>query len=153
MSRPEIPIDWKRVDELLTAGCLGTEVAAYLGMHPDTFYHRVEEKHGMGFSEYFAGKKSNGNALLREAQYTKAMKKSDNTMLIWLGKQRLGQKENSGEMVISDDVLKAFNELMSQVDKAQSERKYSSSQAINADKSDCVAMENCPSDGRDSIFR
>ena len=39
--RPETPIDWKQVENLLMAGCLGTEVAAALGIHPDTLYLRV----------------------------------------------------------------------------------------------------------------
>ena len=40
-NKPHIPIDWKQVENLLMAGCLGTEVAAALGIHPDTLYLRV----------------------------------------------------------------------------------------------------------------
>lgn len=96
ITKPLIPIDWKRADELLTAGCLGTEVAAYFGMHPETLYDRVKLEKGIAFSEYSAKMKSNGEAKLREAQYNKALgatEKGDNTLLIWLGKTRLNQKE------------------------------------------------------------
>lgn len=96
MSRPEIYIDWKKVDELMMAGCMGTEVAAYFGMHPDTFYKRVQDKYEVGFSEYSAKMKSSGEALLRAQQYKKALglcDKGDNTLLIWLGKNRLGQRD------------------------------------------------------------
>jgi hypothetical protein len=125
VSRPPIPINWDKVDELLMAGCPGTEVAAFFGMHEDTFYRRVNEKYSMGFTEYMAKKKATGEALLRMQQYNKAMgisKKGDNTLLIFLGKQRLGQRENPNDKVAPEEVMKAFNDLMKQIDKAQEER-------------------------------
>lgn len=92
MARPEKPIDWKKVEEMLMANCHGTEISAYYDMHPDTFYRRVEEEYGMGFTAFSAEKKRKGDILLRQAQYSKAIK-GDNTMLIWLGKLRLDQKD------------------------------------------------------------
>lgn len=133
VSRPLIPIDWDRTDELLEAGALGTEIAAYFGMHPETFYDRVRTKYEIGFTQYVAEKKSKGDALIREAQYKKAIRKLDNTMLIWLGKQRLGQKENNGDVVVSADVLKAFDQLMAQIDSAQKER-------LKENPSDCASL-------------
>lgn len=123
MSRPKIPIDWKRVDELLEAGCLGTEIAAFFGIHPDTFYGRVESKYDMGFSHYSAQKKSTGEALIREAQFKKAVKKLDNTMLIWLGKQRLGQRENITENDISQETTAQYLKVIQQLASLQSDRK------------------------------
>jgi|SRR5579864_2193260 len=92
MARPEKNIDWKVVDHLLMAGCKGTEIAANFDMHPDTFYIKVEEQYKMGFSAYSQEKRSKGDSLLRAKQFEKALEK-DNTMLIWLGKQRLDQRE------------------------------------------------------------
>lgn len=97
MSRPEIKIDWKIADDLLTAGCLGTEVAAYFGMHPETFYDRVQKQYKIGFTEYMQQKRSHGDALIRAQQFAKSIgitKKGDNMMLIWLGKNRLNQNDN-----------------------------------------------------------
>lgn len=111
---PLIPIDWKRADELLEAGCLGTEIASFFGMHPETFYHRVEKEKGLGFTEYSSKRKATGEALIREAQYKKAIKKQDNTMLVWLGKQRLGQRENPGELEVSKETTEKYLELMQQ---------------------------------------
>lgn len=116
MSRPEKPIDWKKVDDFLIAGCLGNEVAAYFDMHPNTFYDRVVSKYNMSFTEYQSSKRSHGEALLRAVQYAKAIgttKDGDNTMLIWLGKNRLGQKD--GQMDINfnntpDNIIKAIEE-------------------------------------------
>lgn len=96
MSRPEKPLDWKRVNKLLNAGCKGTEIAASFDMHPVTFYEKVQEKFKVNFTEYSAIKRSEGDSLIREAQYDKALD-GDNTMLIWLGKHRLEQKEDQSE--------------------------------------------------------
>lgn len=96
MSRPEKPIDWQHVDDALAAGCFGTELAEFFHMHPDTFYNRVKDKFGMGFTEYSSLKKEVGNALLKLTQFKKAIGASDrgdNTLLIWLGKIRLDQRE------------------------------------------------------------
>jgi transposase len=91
--RPEKPIDWERVDRLLVCGCSGPEIAASLGIHHDTLYNRLAAKYGKGFTEYSQEKKQSGDSILREKQFEKATEK-DNTMMIWLGKQRLKQKEN-----------------------------------------------------------
>ena len=50
MSRPEKPIDWDLVDELLMVGCLGTEIAPHFNLHPETFYDRVLANYGIGFT-------------------------------------------------------------------------------------------------------
>ena len=114
MSRPEKPIDWKRVDLLLMAGCLGTEIASNFDMHPDTLYKRIEQEYGMGFTAYSSSKKQQGDSILRAKQYEKALEK-DNTMLIWLGKNRLGQKEHDNTPNIlppTDDILEMRHENM-----------------------------------------
>ena len=97
MARPKVDIDWERVNELLEADCEGTEIAAYLGIVPETLYRRCESDNKISFSKYLQEKKAGGNTTLKEHQYKMAtgteetnVKKS---MLIWLGKQRLGQAE------------------------------------------------------------
>ncbi len=71
---------------------MGTEIAPHFDMHVQTFYNKVLEQYKMCFTEYSALKRQQGDSILRAKQYEKAMK-LDNTMLIWLGKNRLGQKE------------------------------------------------------------
>lgn len=120
IGRPEKVIDWDRVDSLLIAGCLGTEVASYFDMHPNTFYDKVLEKKGICFTEYSAKKKQTGESLLREQQYAKAIgasKEGDNTLLIWLGKQRLNQSETPNEGNVSEQALTGLTALLSQLDK------------------------------------
>jgi len=94
MSRPEKNIDWTLVDQLLMAGCLGTEIAAHFDMHQNTFYARIEEKYGLSFTHYCQEKRSKGDAMIRAKQYDKALK-GDNSMLIWLGKNRLRQRDKA----------------------------------------------------------
>jgi hypothetical protein len=114
MSRPEKPIDWDKVDELLMAGCDGTEIAPHFDMHPRTFYDRVEEKYGITLTAYSSEKRCQGNSSLKYKQFEKALNGSD-TMLIWLGKQRLNQKENHDISPIDAQTFTQFNALMAQL--------------------------------------
>lgn len=91
--RPEKKIDWDKVDRLLMAGCKGTEIAPHFDMHVNTFYDRVLEKYNVNFTDYCSIKREQGESLLREKQFEKALK-GDNVMLVWLGKNRLKQREN-----------------------------------------------------------
>jgi hypothetical protein len=92
-NRPSIPINWDLVDNYLVAGCPGTEIAGIIGCHPETLYDRCVQEKGICFSEYSAKKRSKGDGLLRAKQFSEALK-GDRGMLIWLGKNRLGQKDN-----------------------------------------------------------
>jgi len=94
--RPQIPIDWKVVDRCLQSACNGVEIAGLLGCHPDTLYERCLKEKGTTFTAYAAEKRSNGDALLKLEQMALALtgKGGDKTMLVWLGKQRLGQRED-----------------------------------------------------------
>ena len=87
-----IPIDWNEVNKYIECGAKGTEVASALGMHPDTLYKRCNEEHGMVYTAYSATKRQKGDLMLHAKQYQVAMN-GNTTMLIWLGKQRLGQLE------------------------------------------------------------
>lgn len=92
MPRPKTKIDWSRVDDMLEKQCEGTEIAGALGIHPDTFYERVKEKHKVGFSEYKQQKRESGKSLLRKKQFEVALE-GNTTMLVWLGKQYLQQTD------------------------------------------------------------
>lgn len=96
VGRPAKPIDWKLVDQLILAGCTGVEIAANFHIHADTLYRQIENEYGTNFTDYAAQYYQKGDSLLKVKQFEKALEK-DNTMLIWLGKQRLGQKEPEKE--------------------------------------------------------
>lgn len=116
-NRPQIPIDWTMVDRYLEADCSGTEISGVIGCHPHTLYERCVQEKGITFSEYSAQKRSKGDGLLRIKQFTEAMI-GDRGMLIWLGKNRLGQREEpnkkeefSGKLIELLDILKATKEV------------------------------------------
>ena len=90
--RAKLEIDWDRVDHMLEAGCTGVNVASSIGCHPDTLYHRCLDERGVGFSQYAASKKACGDSRLYERQFDLAVE-GNVTMLIFLGKVRLGQCE------------------------------------------------------------
>jgi hypothetical protein len=117
--RPAAEIDWNMVDQLLEAGCSGAQVAGFLGICCSTMYERCKTDKCVQFSEYSQRFNTKGEALLVKAQYDKAIGKSDlgdNTLLIWLGKTRLKQKEHE-DQVITKEVEAKFDQLMKQMQK------------------------------------
>lgn len=90
--RPAAIIDWPVVDDYLRAGCTGTGIAGVLGICEDTLYRACVRDHKMTFSAYSQQKRSEGDDMLRKKQFDVAMK-GDCTMIIWLGKQRLEQRD------------------------------------------------------------
>lgn len=77
------------VENLAGMMCTDEEIASILGVSVDTL---VNENNKAAFSEYKKRGQSKGRASLRRMQYD-AAKKGNSSMLIWLGKQYLDQKE------------------------------------------------------------
>ena len=90
--RPKVEIDWDKVGKMLEAGASAEGIAATVGVCRDILYKRCEADNGINFSTFSQEKKSKGDELLRTKQFQVAMS-GDKTMLIWLGKQRLGQSD------------------------------------------------------------
>lgn len=103
--RKKVVINWSKVDRSLIAGANGVQVAAMLGVHPDTLYNKCKETKKMDFSAYMQQKRQQGNQKLYEMQY-KLAESGDRGMLIWLGKNRLDQsdkkeikQQNTGSLI------------------------------------------------------
>jgi len=135
MGRPGKPVDWEKVDRLLMAGCKGTEIAPHFDINVHTFYRKVEEQYSMTFTEYCALKRDQGISLIRVKQFEKAIK-GDNTMLVWLGKNLAGQKENmdAGNVQYDPDTIANLNRLMSLL-KGNQERSIEESNVKKAENS------------------
>lgn len=116
--RPEKPIDWNLVDQLLQYGSPATEVASHFDMHADTLCLRVEKKFGMTFTAFSAERRQKGLSKLRSKQMFKALNEDgDTTMLIWLGKNYLNQRdgEDKGSNPANDkDLTTLLNSIKSQ---------------------------------------
>jgi len=87
------PIDWSLVEYLLQADCSGTQIALSMGISNDTLYERTKKEKGMRFSLYSLKFKQKGDCLLKAKQFESAIVDKNITMQIWLGKQRLGQRD------------------------------------------------------------
>ena len=84
MARPRLKIDPKLVQDLAALGCKTNEIAVTLGCSTDTIERR--------FAAELAKGRENLKISLRRWQL-EAAKKGNVAMLIWLGKQMLGQTE------------------------------------------------------------
>lgn len=104
MARPRKIVDEKRVIELASKGHTLEEIAAFENVSYDTLHRR------------FASACEKGKLLcdgqIRRKQVEKAISGSD-TMLIWLGKQRLGQtdkQEVSGKVEHEHSIVRSFTD-------------------------------------------
>jgi AraC-like DNA-binding protein len=104
MARPLKTIDADVVTALAKIHCTYEEIAAVVGCSTDTLKRRFADRIEKG--------REAGKASLRRLQFEKA-EEGNPTMLIWLGKQHLGQADESRIKVgnlddLSDDELKAL---------------------------------------------
>ena len=90
--RPKAKIDWDEVAKYLEAGSPGTAIAAMFGISKHTLYERCLTDNNTNFHDFSQEKRAKGDERLRAKQYHEAMK-GDRGMMIWLGKQRLKQKD------------------------------------------------------------
>jgi hypothetical protein len=85
MARPRLDIDPRQVEQLAAIGCSGDEIAAVIGCSRDLIYKR--------FSTVLKEGHEKRNASVRRAQYEVGVKNKNAVMLIFLGKQFLGQSD------------------------------------------------------------
>lgn len=87
-------IDWDTVGKLLEADCKTVDIARQLGVSEMTLYRRCKSDLNVSYVTFSQQKKMLGDNLLRAKQYQTAMS-GNTTMLVWLGKQRLGQSDKN----------------------------------------------------------
>lgn len=92
IGRPMIEIDFELVKKLCAIFCTSAEISNILGISVDTLERRIKKEYKMGWKEFFEKYSAEGKKSLRAKQFEMAMK-GNVTMLIWLGKQYLNQKE------------------------------------------------------------
>lgn len=90
--RPRIEIDYEMLEGLCRIHCTKEECADVLGCSEDTIDRRLNEETGEGFAAFYKKHSAGGRVSLRRAQMSAALD-GNPTMLIWMGKQHLGQKE------------------------------------------------------------
>lgn len=90
--RPKIKINWDQFEKLCGMQCTLDEIADWFRCSDDTIENAVKKHFKKGFSDIFNQKRVAGRVSLRRKQMQVAME-GNVTMLIWLGKQYLGQKD------------------------------------------------------------
>lgn len=106
MSRPRTEINWEEFDKLCAIQSTRREVACWFECSEDTIERACEREKGMGFAAYFDEKAGSGKISLRRKQFELAMS-GDRVMLIWLGKQYLGQADKLDQSINMDLARKA----------------------------------------------
>lgn len=114
MGRPKKNItkeQWASIDYMCVIHCTGEEIAGVLGMDYDTLNRICKEQKETSISEYIKEHQNGGKMSLRRAQW-KAAEKGNVSMLIWLGKQWLGQTEKQEVSVSSqnDNTIKEMEQ-------------------------------------------
>lgn len=84
MARPKLQLDEALIERLAMIHCNKTEIAAAVGCSVDTL--------DRNYAELIAKGMDKGKTTLRRMQF-EAAQKGNVVMLIWLGKQLLGQKD------------------------------------------------------------
>ena len=102
MGRPQFVIDWQVVESMCGIYCTGEEIAGVLGCSYDTLERAIKREKSQTFAEFFQQKAAAGKVSLRRKQYDVAVNNGDKTMLIWLGKQWLGQQDKQATENKSD---------------------------------------------------
>ena len=107
--RPKIQIDAQQVEQLAAMHCTNEDIAAFFGCSRHTIWR--------GFATNLALGKHKGRTKLRQLQW-KSAEAGNVQMLIWLGKQYLGQKEKA-----ETEVPEGIDVVITYADKKKSENK------------------------------
>ena len=114
MARPRKEIDKKQFESLCELQCTLDEICGFFNCCSDTIESWCKRTYNMNFSEVFKQKRGKGKISLRRAQYQTA-KKGNATLLIWLGRNWLGQSENNEEKEKgSNELLESLQKLLNE---------------------------------------
>lgn len=94
MGRPTVELDWDLLRKICSFPVAQKDIAWIMDVSIDTLANRIRKKFKCTFSEYLDKNKALYRLKLHQKQYEVAMK-GHATMLIWLGKQHLGQSDVS----------------------------------------------------------
>lgn len=86
--------DWQKINNACAIQCTGEEIAHIMGFSYDTLERRIKETFNEPAADYIKRHAQGGKATLRRLQW-KAANNGNTSMLIWLGKQYLGQTDKA----------------------------------------------------------
>ena len=91
--RPKIEINNEQFKKLCELHCTKEEIAGFFSCHEDTIENYCKKEHGECFSQVFKRMSAGGKMSLRRYQFELA--KHNASMAIFLGKQMLGQTDDT----------------------------------------------------------
>ena len=92
VGRPEKDFNWELIDGVLQFGANLIDCSELLKVSDDTIQRRIKKEFNCTFTEYRHKKMSKMRMKLLQKQYEVAMS-GNVALLIWLGKQHLGQTD------------------------------------------------------------
>lgn len=95
--RPRTPLNWDDIGRQCSLGMSASDIADIYGCSKETIYDRCKADLNITFTEFSREHKKKVDNMLLQTQLDKALVQKDNVMLLWLGKQRLGQSDNPKE--------------------------------------------------------
>lgn len=120
MARPRKEVDIDLLTDLVKIQCTARECASVLHVSEDTLDRRLKEEGYDGFADFFKKHQDEGKTSLRRAQWNAALD-GNPTMLVWLGKQYLDQRDkmDTESTVKRDYSDMSQEELLEQIERAR----------------------------------
>ena len=109
MARPRKEIDKSQFEKLCGIQCTEEDICGVLDVTDKTLVGWCKRTYGVGFSEAYKKCSAGGKMSLRRYQIDCA-KRGNASMLIWLGKQYLGQKDQPEDSMDREDTDAYFDE-------------------------------------------
>jgi len=97
MGRPVTKFDYEKVEKLASIHCTDEEIAYILDISPSTI--KRHKKDDTRLLDCIEKGHAVGRMSIRRAQFESALKNHNATMQIWLGKQYLGQRDESHQSI------------------------------------------------------
>jgi len=85
--------DFEKLVAMIRIQCTQEEICNIYGVTHKTLNKALKERGEEGFSQLYKKHQDEGRASLRRSQWKAATEKLNPTMLVWLGKQMLGQRD------------------------------------------------------------
>jgi hypothetical protein len=98
--------DFEKLVAMIRIQCTQEEICNIYGVTHKTLNKALKERGEEGFSQLYKKHQDEGCASLRRSQWKAATEKLNPTMLVWLGKQMLGQRDqvdmhHGGEVTVN----------------------------------------------------
>lgn len=115
MARPKKEFNKNSFEELCRIQCTKSEICSVLDIDDETLNRMIKDEYDSSFSDIYKKYSEDGKMSLRRWQRN-AAQKGNASLLIWLGKQDLGQRDivenvNNDRVIIINDLAELNEDL------------------------------------------